>query len=54
LVATANGDWELYDTEKDRTETNNIRDQYPDMAKNLEEKWNTWAWRTKVLPRKTD
>ena len=54
LVATANGDWELYDMEKDRTETNNIRDRYPDMAKNLEEKWNTWAWRTKVLPRKTD
>ncbi len=34
--------WELYDLSKDRTETNNIIGQYPELARDLEKQWNTW------------
>lgn len=54
LVATAKGDWELYDMEKDRTEIHNLRDQHPDLAEKLEGMWNTWAWRTHVFPRRNN
>jgi arylsulfatase A-like enzyme len=44
--------WELYDIEKDRTETNNLADFHPDKAKDLAEQWNVWAKRAKVYPKK--
>ncbi|GAA4322486.1 arylsulfatase [Mucilaginibacter gynuensis] len=49
-----NGRWELYDLEHDRTERNNIAQQYPDVVKDLDEKWQTWADTHKVFPKGTD
>ena len=43
--------WELYDIEKDRTETNNLAAAHPDKAKDLAEQWNAWAKRSKVYPK---
>jgi hypothetical protein len=43
--------WELYDIEKDRTETNNLAVSHPDKAKDLAEQWNVWAKRAKVYPK---
>ncbi len=34
--------WELYDMEKDRTETNNLAAERPDVVKSLAEAWNDW------------
>lgn len=42
--------WELYDLEKDRTETNNIIAKMPDKANNMIAMYNEWATRIKVLP----
>ncbi|WP_281612580.1 arylsulfatase [Flammeovirga sp. SubArs3] len=44
------GQWKLYDLTVDRTEENNLIEQYPEVAKNLEKKWNTWAEENNVLP----
>jgi len=41
--------WELYDLEADRTETNNLIDQYPEMVQELSEAWTQWAKRTYVI-----
>ncbi len=43
LVATATGDWELYDLEADRTELTNLAQAQPDRAKAMLDSWNTWA-----------
>ena len=48
LVATKNGDWELYDLEADRTECNNLIGRYPDKAKELNAAWEAWARRCGV------
>ncbi len=50
LVALWNGDWELYDMEKDRTELNDLSDEYPQLVEELRDEWERWAWRTGVLP----
>jgi arylsulfatase A-like enzyme len=42
--------WELYNMELDRTETNNLATQHPEIVKNLGEKYQKWAVRAKVLP----
>lgn len=34
--------WELYDLAKDRSETNNVIKQFPEVAKDLEAQWNVW------------
>lgn len=51
----AKNPWELYDLAKDRTESNDLVEAKPDLAKHLEEKWLTWAKRCNVavngLPR---
>ncbi|HAY79556.1 MAG TPA: arylsulfatase [Planctomycetaceae bacterium] len=41
LVATNQSPWELYDLSKDRSETQNLADQFPAQARALEQVWNT-------------
>jgi len=43
LVAEKNGDWELYDLEKDRTEMNNLAEKYPKKANELMALYKDWA-----------
>jgi len=43
-------DWELYDVDIDRTETNDLADAYPEIIRDLSEKWEEWAVRVKVKP----
>ena len=51
LVAKgARGAWELYNIAKDRSEQNDLSKEMPDLAKELEAKWNTYAERANVLP----
>jgi arylsulfatase len=40
--------WELHDMEKDRTELHDVIKDHPDIAKDLEAKWNAWAKRAFV------
>jgi arylsulfatase len=40
-------EWELYDRQKDRTETSNLAEEYPDTVDYLEAKWEEWANRMK-------
>lgn len=44
------GDWELYDMEKDRSETQNLATEYPELVKELSDMWQIWAERTQVVP----
>ena len=51
LVARgANGPWELYDMDADRTETNDLAAKDPTRAVHLTDLWNQWAKRARVLP----
>jgi len=43
-------EWELYNLSQDRAESKDLIGQYPDIAKELEEKWNSWANANNVLP----
>ncbi len=47
LVAEG-GDWELYDLENDRTELNNLAEEYPERVRQLTSMWEDWALRTNV------
>ena len=49
LVATARGEWELYDLEADRTELNDLSDKRPDKAKVLNDLYDAWAVRCGVI-----
>lgn len=51
LVSLGNREWELYDMEKDRSETNNLAADYPQLVKEMKDEWERWAWRTGVLPK---
>ncbi|MDR1491196.1 MAG: sulfatase-like hydrolase/transferase [Planctomycetaceae bacterium] len=44
------GAWELYDLESDRSERNNLAEQYPREVETLSKQWNEWAVRANVLP----
>jgi arylsulfatase A-like enzyme len=44
------GKWELYDLSVDRSEENNLISKYPDIAIELEQKWERWAQENNVLP----
>jgi arylsulfatase A-like enzyme len=44
------GKWELYDMENDRTEMNDLADNYPELVNELSQTWEKWAERTKVKP----
>lgn len=51
LVARgAQGKWELYDIENDRTETNNLAAVHPERARAMAALWKNWAVRAHVLP----
>lgn len=43
-------DWELYNLVEDRSETNNLADQYPEKVHELDSLWNAWAERCNVYP----
>jgi arylsulfatase len=44
------GQWELYDMERDRTEMHNLAAQYPERLKEMIHAWNAWAQRTHAIP----
>jgi arylsulfatase len=46
-------EWELYNLEADRTETNDLADQYPEKVVEMSEKWMVWAKRALVIPKPT-
>lgn len=48
LVATEDGEWELYDMEADRTELTDLAEKHPEKAKELNNLWDAWAARTGV------
>jgi arylsulfatase A-like enzyme len=51
LVAKgAYSDWELYDMQADRTETNNLVGKHPQLAKQMASEWEVWAQRANVKP----
>ena len=51
LVAKgANGPWELYDLEGDRTELNDLAPKHPDRAESMAKRWEKWALDAKAKP----
>lgn len=42
------GNWKLYDLENDRTELNNLADQFPERAGEMSRMWEEWAIRANV------
>ena len=44
------GKWELYDLDRDRTETRDLASQQPERVKELAALWEAWARRAHVLP----
>ena len=50
LVAAYKGRWELYDMEADRTELNNLADEYPQKVERLKAMYEGWAKRCGVRP----
>ncbi len=42
--------WELYDLEKDRTETNNVAYRHPEIVKRMSLLWDEWANENDVYP----
>lgn len=50
LVCAYEGDWELYDLGKDRTETTDLSGQYPEKVKELTALYQNWAEKNNILP----
>lgn len=51
LVAKApSGPWELYDMAADRTETQDLAANHPEIVARLRAQWEVWAKRARVLP----
>jgi arylsulfatase A-like enzyme len=50
LVSKRPGGWELYDLEADRTELNNMAEDYPEKVRHLKALYEAWAARCGVLP----
>ena len=44
------GQWELYDLEADRTETNNLTEQHPEIVEQMDRMWEKWADENNVNP----
>ncbi|QGJ69815.1 Arylsulfatase (Aryl-sulfate sulfohydrolase) [Planctomycetales bacterium 10988] len=51
LVSRNPGPWELYDIKADRSETNNLVEEQPEKAKELEAMYEAWAKRAHVIPK---
>jgi arylsulfatase A-like enzyme len=49
LVSEIHQPWELYNLETDRTETNNLAKQHPDLVKELEKDFLIWALKVGVV-----
>ncbi|WP_373495148.1 sulfatase/phosphatase domain-containing protein, partial [Aquiflexum sp.] len=47
----ASDQWELFDMEKDRTETVDLAQKHPDRVKELSDLWHQWAERTNTIPK---
>lgn len=43
--------WALYDMEKDRTELNNLANEYPEMVQAMATVWQEWARETSTVPK---
>ena len=50
LVAVHKGEWELYNLDADRPETNNLADQHRDRVKRMAAMYDAWAERAGVMP----
>ena len=50
LVAQHDGPWELYDLAADRTEVNDLADEHPERARQMQAMYQRWADRYGVLP----
>jgi arylsulfatase len=50
FTETDKDQWELYDLEADRTEMNNLADQYPEKVKEMSSLWDEWAAQANVTP----
>ena len=50
LVSKYPHDWELYDMERDRSETNDLASSHPDIVTELSELYDAWAKRCSVMP----
>lgn len=48
LVAPKDGDWALYNLEADRTELTDLREERPEIAVNLQSRYEAWAERVGV------
>ena len=44
-------EWELYDMQEDRTQVNNLLEQYPDRGRKMKKAYESWAKRCGVIPR---
>ena len=43
--------WELFDMEKDRTESNDVSDAHPELVEKMAAMWLAWGKRTGIIPR---
>ena len=50
LVREHPGAWELYDMSSDRSETNDLAAQHPDIVADLRAEWERWAERIGLIP----
>jgi arylsulfatase len=51
LVAKgANGAWQLYDLDADRSELNDLSEKHPQRTKDMADKWEAWAIEAKAKP----
>ncbi len=48
ISALRGSEWELFNLASDRTETMNLRESYPEKAKELIELWNNWASKMRI------
>src|SRR5699024_9209427 len=51
LVKEYPHDWELFDMQKDSTETHNLADHYPEFVQEMADRYERWANRCGVVPR---
>lgn len=53
LVSTNDRNWHLFNLAEDRSETNDLKAQYPDKVKAMDSLWQQWANTHKVFPKPT-